>query len=254
MIRYMIDCTSANTATVHDLFPTHNMIAVYVTGTPDIMWSAVDRTLWPNATQVTIDQGGLHSPVFTAMVRDVESRAWTVSRAVDKVGWKTPRPTIYCSRDTIPSLIAAGWRGDVWVAWPDYALDTPPEYPGLNVVAVQDIYRDTYDISTVFDSTWPYVATKEEEMLYVAVQPMGSRYIPFPDGSFKGAIVYRDFLSTIHAAKVRVAAHSHSAGYTVHEVLLDSNGPVSVTFPHPDTDAVSIENDSSMYDVGVTLA
>jgi hypothetical protein len=137
-----------------------DMVAGYVTGSPDILWTAAD---WARFTvpAVTIDQGyGGGRPILYADVRDVETGAWTVATAVSLAGWTAARPTIYCSLSTLPQLAAAGWQGDVWVA--DWTLTPPtappPMPPGMTCVAVQ--YSDqggggTYDLSVVFDPAWP---------------------------------------------------------------------------------------------------
>lgn len=148
----MADAISANYASL----PPGVMWAGYVTGTPDIQWSAAQLA----TATVTIDQGADGSPVLTANVRDVETGAWTAAAAVNLAGWTAPRPTIYISLDSLSELEQAGWQGDVWVA--DYtgtAPDSPPAVPaGMTCVAVQ--YTDqggggTYDLSVVFDPIWP---------------------------------------------------------------------------------------------------
>jgi hypothetical protein len=147
------------------------LLAVYVTGTPDIQWTAAQLAAIPAAmVVVTIDQGAEGSPVADATVRDVETGAWTADQAVSDEPWTAARPTVYCDLDNLPLLEQAGWQGDVWVAdWTDTAPAQPPVVPaGMNCVAVQ--WTDQgggglYDLSVVFDPTWPE-ATVEQ----VAVQ------------------------------------------------------------------------------------
>ena len=165
MTRTMGDAIAANVPKLHAA--TFDLYAGYVTGTDgtkgtlQIKWTAADWSLFPASKRVTIDQGyGPH--VLSATVRDVEAGAWSVAAAVNRTGWTAVRPTIYCSVSDLPALGAAGWKGDVWVAWynGNPAFDfTPP--PGINVVAKQ--YTDTggggaYDLSTVFDPHWPQEA------------------------------------------------------------------------------------------------
>jgi hypothetical protein len=137
-----------------------DLAAGYVTGDGSIPWTAADWALFDGRTVVAIDQGAHGSPVATASVRDVEHGAWTAAAAADTTGWTTPRPTIYISLDSLPSLEQAGWRGDVWIA--DYTgtePSAPPLMPpGMTCIGVQ--YTDTggggaYDLSVIFDPTWP---------------------------------------------------------------------------------------------------
>ena len=161
MIRTMGDA-------IHDNVPALakariGMVAGYVTGSPDIVWTAADWAAFPGIPHVTIDQGFTGSPVATAVVRDVEAGAWTVAAAVDKTGWTASRPTIYCSASVLPGLATAGWQGDVWIA--DY-VSSPPAAPpampaGMTCVAWQ--WTDSgggglYDLSVVFDESWPLMA------------------------------------------------------------------------------------------------
>jgi hypothetical protein len=143
-----------------------DMVAGYVTGTPDIQWTTADWALFAGKVAVTIDQGFTGSPVDSADVLDVEPGAWTPAGAVaQKPHMTSPRPTVYCSASVVPELDAAGWRGDVWVAdW----TSTPPLQPypvpaGMTCVAVQ--YSDqggggAYDVSVVFDDAWPGTAVQ----------------------------------------------------------------------------------------------
>jgi hypothetical protein len=151
------------------------LLGVYVTGTPDIQWTQAQLAAIPaGVVVVTIDQGSDGSPVADAMVRDVETGAWTPGGAVTEQPWTAARPTIYCSADTLPALEQAGWQGDVWVAdW----TGSPPAQPyvvpaGMTCVAVQ--YSDqggggAYDLSVVFDPTWP--GGNMDAVAWPAVEP-----------------------------------------------------------------------------------
>jgi hypothetical protein len=110
--------------------------------------------------------------VPSATVRDVETGAWTPGAAVSEQPWTAVRPTIYCSLDTLPDVAAAGWQGDVWVAdygEPPVTPTAPPAVPaGMTCVAVQ--WSDqggggAYDLSVVFDPTWPYQATGDDMLI-----------------------------------------------------------------------------------------
>jgi hypothetical protein len=151
----MYDAIGANAAQLASLVPNAEMVAWYGTGSADIDWSLADRERFPHSVMVEIDQGFTGSPVPAAIVRDVENGAWTPGAAVDKSNWTAARPTIYCNRSTLTAVIAAGWKGDVWLAWPGFSGTTPPVYPGVNVVAVQNTWAGWYDASIVFDPTWP---------------------------------------------------------------------------------------------------
>lgn len=155
----MIDCTHDNVQAVHARFPNADMVAWYGTGSPGIDWTPADRLLWPHAVMVEIDQGGAHTPQLNAPIRDVENGAWTIGNAVKTAGWTAPVPTIYCARNTLPSLHAEGWRGAVWLAWPGFAGTTPPDISPAHCVAVQNVFGDIYDSSIVFDDAWPGTST-----------------------------------------------------------------------------------------------
>jgi hypothetical protein len=134
------------------------MVAGYVTGSPEIAWTAADWALFPDVPHVTIDQGYTGSPVPTAVVRDVESGAWSAGSAVGSRPWTAARPTIYCNQSTLPSVLAAGWRGDLWLAIVGWqAGESLPDAPGCTIVAVQDALsvNGAYDLSTVLDPYWP---------------------------------------------------------------------------------------------------
>lgn len=134
--------------------PGLQLVAGYVTGSVDIVWTAADWAQFPGLPHVTIDQGFTGSPVADAIVRDVETGAWTPQNAVTGQPWTAARPTIYCNMSTLPAVLAAGWRGDLWLAMPGHT-GTPPAIPGCNVVAIQDTFTASYDLSTVYDDTWP---------------------------------------------------------------------------------------------------
>jgi hypothetical protein len=129
----------------------------YDTGTPDIKWTAADWARFTTPRKVHIDQGGRGSPVLTSTVRDVETGAWSPEMASrDTKGWNPARPTIYCNQSTLPRVLAAGWRGDLWLAEPTGTPpSTPPIVPNCTVVAVQYAFLNSSDLSVVFDHDWP---------------------------------------------------------------------------------------------------
>lgn len=92
-------------------------------------------------------------------------------------------------------------------------------------------------------------ATQEEDMQLTKVA-----FVPFTRGQYKALYLYRDFNSPTNNTVVRVAIHSVANGYTVEHVNLNSALPVVVTFPHTDTNAVSLAIESGAEPVGYALA
>lgn len=129
----------------------------YDTGTPGVRWTSLDWKRFPKARKVHIDQGFTGSPVLSATVRDVEPGAWSARTAVqDSRGWNPARPTIYCDQADLPAVLAAGWKGDLWLAiLTSRPPVMPPVIPGCTVVAVQYRFGILYDTSAVFDDYWP---------------------------------------------------------------------------------------------------
>jgi hypothetical protein len=148
------------------------LVAGYVTGSPAIAWTAADWARFPGIPQATVDQGYTGSPVATAVVRDVEAGAWAAGSAVGTVPWTPARPTIYCSENSLPAVLAAGWHGCLWLAIPGWEPgDALPSAPGCTVVAVQNQpdVASAYDLSVVLDPTWPLeaVITNQESSMII---------------------------------------------------------------------------------------
>jgi|SRR5215469_7344905 len=138
------------------------LVAGYVTGSPDIVWTAADWARFPGIPHVEIDQGFTGAPVYSATVQDVETGAWTPGSVPS---WQShctaPRPTVYCNQSTLPAVLATGWRGNLWLAIPGWQNGAAlPSAPGCTVVAVQNQLdvASAYDLSTVLDPTWPEAA------------------------------------------------------------------------------------------------
>lgn len=163
----MIDCTHQNVQTVYKDFGANKAIVIagYDTGSASVDWTTPDWNLFRGHTLVTIDQGFTGSPVSGAIVRDVERGAWTPRQAVDKTNWHPARPTIYCDRNDLNTVIADGWRGDVWLAYPGWLNPFPPNYPQVNIVAVQDTSNAAYDKSIVYDTSWPALPLTFTELI-----------------------------------------------------------------------------------------
>lgn len=147
-----------------------DVVMGYVTGSPDIKWTSADFGRFPHSRIVTIDQGFTGSPVLWATVRDVEVGAWDARAAVlDTAGWDVPRPTIYCNMDTLPDILAAGWKRDLWLAIPsNSAPSEPPIVAEGNVVAIQWRFTGQFDESVVFDPDWPDAAGTRSRIMYPA--------------------------------------------------------------------------------------
>jgi len=153
-----------------------DLVAGYVTGSPDIQWTAADFARFPGVPHVTIDQGFTGSPVPSANVIDVEAGAWTAGAAVAFIPAMTsPRPTIYSGQSDAEIVWSLGYKGDYWLAWPGWTGTAPPAHlangvpvpPGVRIVAVQNVFAASYDLSVVFDPFWP----EEDPMAVVAAQP-----------------------------------------------------------------------------------
>lgn len=165
MTRTMGDATHANVAALAAV-PGLQLVAGYVTGSADIVWTALDWARFPRQLRITIDQGN-GVPVPSAIVRDVEPGAWSPQAAVNRTGWipatpqGTARPTIYCDRNDLSregGVLQSGWRGDLWLAYPGWQVGQPlPTAPGCTYVAVQNQLNvgNAYDLSVVLDPFWP---------------------------------------------------------------------------------------------------
>lgn len=152
----MIDATGVEAAWVKANLPNPQMLAIYDTGSAGIVWTQADKALFPHTTFVTIDQGGNGSPISASVVRDVEPGAWVAANAEKIAGWTAARKTIYCDRSELDLVVNAGWRGDVWLAWPGWNGEQLPHMDKVRIVAVQNGWHGTYDSSVVLDPSWPF--------------------------------------------------------------------------------------------------
>ena len=136
------------------------MVAGYLDGL--YRWSASDWARFPNAVKVGI---AVFSSTDNGMVLDVERGNATPQ---DAPGWITKRraagcdPSVYCSKDTQPAVIAACQTAGValphwWIAWysaPDHSAPLPGTM-ALQYAADVAGYG-SYDESVVADY-WPGV-------------------------------------------------------------------------------------------------
>jgi hypothetical protein len=247
----MIDCIGSNAYAVsRETSP--QLIAGYDTGTSDILWTGLDWSFFPESVHVHIDQGYQSPAITTASVRDVEADAWDAGTAVVLSDWDAIRPTIYCDMDYLPSVLAAGWKGDLWLAIPGHT-GNPPVVDGCTVVAVQNTQNiaDLYDSSIVYDSYWPFnPPTEDDTMMSGLVSTGETDYTPFPAGSYSKIMFLRDFSN----AHIRMALHSAAHGWVqISTVLVENAKPVTVNFNENDIDGVSL---SECYNgpLGYTLA
>lgn len=136
------------------------LVAGYVNGRWPSFTAMTRRFPNAQAVSVTVNAGG------DADVLDVETGNATPAQAPGWVGrqhaMNRPRPTIYCSRSTVPAVERAMRdagvpvdRYDYWVA--DWG--PKPSAPIFDAVAVQYVDHgpagENVDISVVFDPTWP---------------------------------------------------------------------------------------------------
>lgn len=189
-MRYMYDAKSINAGLLVSKNP--EMIAIYLTGTPDIRWTSVQVALFPNVkTFVRIDQGGITSPQYAATVFDAEPRAWTIPGAIAATERSTaPRPTVYCDRSDYQT-IPASYKRDIWLAAPGLsdaeAIALSKADP--RIVAVQNVFTDDWDKSVVLDPYWPekapIVTTPDETVTQIEYYKNGFGWVLPPNGTIK---------------------------------------------------------------------
>lgn len=163
------DATHANVSSL----PRGAQVAGYVTGSPDIVWTAADWNAHPGALR--IDQSPVNTPADeTADILDFESGAanvgdigpWTAAamanwRKATRPGQRTP--AIYGSLSVIPTIVGAlkaakltnvgiflaNWNLSLAAA----ETDLGTLFGGYPVVGVQFSSGATYD-HDAFDSAW----------------------------------------------------------------------------------------------------
>lgn len=253
MTRIMLNMTGPNVTFVRVHEPVPPLVGMYETGTSDVDWDATDKAQYPTSILVTIDQAGPGSPNPNAVVRDVENGAWSVDTAVNDRPWNVGRRTIYCSRDTLPALQAAGWKGDVWLADPNYSLDTPPDISPMHCVAVQNEFYPQFESSIVYDDAWPYLLEPEENMQSYTVTPTLTDAIAFPAGTFGHVAILVPSATTHEECGVALSRHSVSKGWTEHNENVHQDTPLVIPMDNPDVDAVITRNMSTDHVVYISL-
>jgi hypothetical protein len=153
--------TMYDSVDVQAIPPTATMVAAYANG----RWKNYDamRARFPAAVVVSISVVADHTQL--AHVLDIEvgdaapSQFYSWARSMANAG--VIRPTAYCNRSTVPSVLAGRPRGvivDLWVAdWTGKAH--PLTFQGANVVAVQyaspaQVSGGHFDLSAVYDASW----------------------------------------------------------------------------------------------------
>lgn len=144
-----------------------DMVAGYVTGSSDIVWTAADWAKFPGIPHIAIDQGfrdtgpaEAHAYVF-----DVEQGAFSPDDAFRLMeASMVRRPTLYVNRSNIHETIRSAqrsekWKGDLWLAFPDWderVSSLPPIPAGCRYVAIQFRFFPRFDMSAVLDDSWPH--------------------------------------------------------------------------------------------------
>ena len=162
--RFMPDGINSLAAGIARQFPDAALVAGYIDG--DYAWPQEAWDLFPHAVQVKIS---VNASLKQGDVLDVEPWDATAGQAAAWIEARKAaglyRPTIYCSRDTIPSVRAAtgsyvlGTDYDIWVA--DYtgsAHEVIAPGPGAEVACAATQYESTsaWDASVVYDPGWPH--------------------------------------------------------------------------------------------------
>jgi hypothetical protein len=181
---------------IHDNVPALpnnlQLVAGYVTGSPDIVWTAADWARFPGIPHVTIDQAFTGAPRYDAVVIDIETGAYAPADVTNWMNHATAaRPTIYVNRSNLTASAANAlqspqFKGDVWLAMPGWqpgqALPVLPA--GCRYVAVQNQQdvANAYDLSVVLDPSWPAVLANppsEEDVLATGSYPDGRMIVAY---------------------------------------------------------------------------
>lgn len=172
--RTMYDAIGANASVLVPKNP--QMVAIYLTGGPAIQWTSSEVAMFPATTTfVRIDQGGSGAPNSKATVKDIEPGAY---RPADIPNFQfdpaVERPTCYCDRSDLPAVMAL-WKGDIWLAAPGLSETECLAIAANNpqIVAVQNVFAQSYDASVVIDPYWPRKAPVTTPTHPVATAPPG---------------------------------------------------------------------------------
>ena len=160
----MYDGINSDAPTIARDFPNAAMVAGYVNGL--YAWSTADWNLFPHAKHVRIT---ITASADTGDVLDVEAGDASPSQTAGWIRMRKAagyyRPTIYCSRSTIPAVrqgtgaYVLDRDYDIWVAdWTGSPHQVTAPGPGVSAPCSATQYRNTasYDVSAVYDSGWPH--------------------------------------------------------------------------------------------------
>ena len=165
MTRTMYDGVRSLAAGIARQFPNAAMVAGYLNGL--YAWTSAEWGLFPHAEHVTIS---VTASADAGDVLDVERGDATPDQAAGWIDRRKAsglhRPTIYCSRLTIPAVRQAtgtrllGIDYDIWCA--DYTGSphevTAPGVPARLCAATQYESTPGWDASAVYDDGWPHRA------------------------------------------------------------------------------------------------
>ena len=201
----MYDATHANVAHIP---ADAQKVAGYITGTPDVQWTAEDWARFPHAGHVQIDQGygnaTSQNDVHVLKVIDSEPGAFSAAAAAQvvlaRVRAGIKYTTIYCDRNDAPKMVPALRAADpahprwyighvhLWLAAPgltdqEARAIVGTEYHGLLCRAVQNQNAGAYDVSVTAADWYPAPAAVKPVLVSVEVV---ARY---SDGSTKRSVV-----------------------------------------------------------------
>lgn len=163
MTRRGWDGINADAAKIRAVWQPGDLVGFYVAGNSYI-WTPQERALFPPSALVSITL----TAAAAADVLDVERGG---ANPADTRGWIAQakaagyyRPTVYCSRLTIPAVrqgtgqYILGRDYDIWAA--DYT-GTPhqviaPGTPAATCAATQYESTPDYDLTVVYDDGWPH--------------------------------------------------------------------------------------------------
>lgn len=269
------------------VLPTNVQAAGYDTqlggGTGNIAWNAdqfARHTSPYPAAHIDQDAGASDT---TADWLDVEAGAASASEIV---GWiRAARnnyiaqlrpaqrsPGIYCSQSNVTSLVALLQQAQLinvpfWVA--NYGVTAAQAqaavanalgpYPAaafqFNNTAFGGL-ADTSYYSVAWLATMTGAPDPAEAEMFITEMVSPDLFIPFPSGTFKTLMLYRDYIDNANPAPtIRVAIHSQTQGYgPVKVVALPSSAPVAVAIDFAvDVNGVSLAWVDNPGPVGVCL-